>query len=105
MSGHIDLKGCAAEPVINALIADLEKRYGELKVQRDNFEHVGIQHCKQADGSYILHQHHYVEQLRPIGLGSVRAQDLEKDAPGEVIGPYVPLVCAVAWVLVTAPVF
>ena len=105
MSGHIDdLKGTADEPIIKELIDDLEKRYGKLKVQRGNFEHVGIQHCKQSDGSYVLHQHHYVEQLRPMGLDSMKALDVETDAPEHMIGPYVSLTCAMAWVLVTAPV-
>jgi len=105
VSGHIDdLKAAGDDPVIDSLLADLERRCDKLKVVRGDFEHVGIMHARQGDGSYELHQNHYVAQLHPLALDDVTEDDNDKEAPDHLKGPYVSLVCAMAWVIVTSPV-
>ena len=105
LSGHIDdLKGGGDEAVVAALLKDLERRYGKLKVQRENFEHVGIQHERQPDGSYKLHQNHYIEQLRALSLDDTSALPADQTAPEHLISPFISLVCAMSWVLTTMPV-
>ena len=66
ISGHIDdLKVTGEDAVMKQLLDNLEERYDRLKVQKDSFEHVGIRHDRLPDGSYELHQNHYVAQLHP----------------------------------------
>ena len=104
VSGHIDdLKGASCEAERDLLLKNFEKRYGKLKLSIGSFEHVGIQHVKQADGSYVLHQHHYVEQLHPLSLDDIKDFTPDQAAPEHLVSPYISLVCAMAWTLVTSP--
>ena len=67
LSTHVDdLKGASTEAVAKEIPAVVEREFGTLKVQWREFEHTGVQHRQDADGTVHTSQDHYVRQLRPI---------------------------------------
>ena len=84
LSAHVDdLKVTGTPTMINMLLTELAKMFGELKVQRKTFEHCGIIYQQHDDYSVTTHQNHYVLGLKPIDTTSVDVtkptQPLTKD--------------------------
>ena len=62
-SSHVDDLKLAGEPaLIQHILSVLTTLFGKLKVVHKSFEHCGIWHeYQESDGSYHLHQNHFVE--------------------------------------------
>jgi hypothetical protein len=70
---HIDDEGAGGtEAVLAELIKGMTARFGELKVQRDQFRHIGHEHEQtwHADGSTTIRedQEFYSETIKPIPI-------------------------------------
>jgi len=103
VSSHVDdAKGGAEPEVYAALKEKLESKYGKMKWEVGDFEHTGVKHEKIEDG-YALHQEHYAKQLRPLSVDEVAHSDAEDAAPEQLAGPFISLVCGMAWLLLTCP--
>ena len=75
-SKHVDdLKGASTKVVFDQLCAKLKENFGDLTIQIQTFEHLGITHEKKPDFSVVCSQDHYVKQLRPMSLDSLPADE------------------------------
>jgi hypothetical protein len=65
LSTHVDdLKGTGEPETTEKVLKFLEKEFGTLKTQYDNFTHCGIAHeTDEETGHIIMHQHEYAKQL------------------------------------------
>jgi len=101
VSSHVDDAKGGADPEVFTILKDkLEKKYGKMKWETGDFEHTGVKHEKVKDG-YVLHQEHYAQQLRPLALDEIKHADADDDASEHLAGPFVSLVCGMAWLLLT----
>ena len=81
-------------------IADaFEKHVGEFKKKVGDFEHCGIMHKQLEDGPIVIHQNHYVNQLKPIPL--TKEQSMDALCSPTDSGAYTSLLGGVAWVVNT----
>ena len=102
LSTHVDdLKITGTVDFTQFILSFLEKEFGALKVQKDKFEHCGLIHEANPDGSIIVHQNHYGERLKPIDLTGVTL-----DQPTAACSPmqceaYSSGVGAIAWMAQT----
>ena len=105
LSTHVDdLKGGCTSSVFCGLRAKLEQKYGDLTLSRPPFECIGVIH--QQDGvtkAITCSQDHYVKQLRPIDVATIR--DLPPSAPvsAALHGLFTSLLGAIAWLVLTRP--
>ena len=82
-STHVDDLKCTGEPkALDDLQKGLEAAFGKLKVEIGSFEHCGIKHFEQEDGSLTLSQDHYVTQLKRIPISAS-----ERASPDTVCSP------------------
>ena len=67
LSVHVDdIKTTGLPNEIEKLLKILTDHFDELKLERDNFEHLGLKHTLEADGSRSVSQEHYVQELKLI---------------------------------------
>jgi len=71
-SAHVDdLKLGGEQKFIEYLLGELTKLFGKLKIVHNSFEHCGIKHELQEDGSYLLHQNHFAARMPSVDLTDV----------------------------------
>jgi len=64
LSTHVDdVKGCGDAATVDHVLRTLAAEFGELKTVYDNFVHCGITHQTMPDGTLVLHQQDYAQQL------------------------------------------
>ena len=103
VSVHVDdLRITGETAVINALIKALESHFDALKLEWDNFEHLGLKHCLHEDGSRSVSQQHYVSELRSIPDDDLRHNPSVLVA-ADVACMFMSLLGGVAWVTQTRP--
>ena len=66
-----DLKLAGEANFVAYLLHELEKLFGKLKIVHGTFEHCGIKHELQTDGSYLLHQNHFATRMPDVDLAGV----------------------------------
>ena len=54
------------EDQLNLVLKVLTEHFDKLKVEKDNFEHLGLRHVLEPNGSRSVSQEHYVNELRFI---------------------------------------
>ena len=79
------------------------RKFGKLKQMEGSFEHCGVHHVMIPNGGYLLHQAHYTRQLHPLPEDEIRGWQDYRPVPPRLASPYVSLVCAMAWMLLTVP--
>ena len=68
-SAHVDDLKIAGEPAfVTHILNELTKLFGKLKIVHKTFEHCGIKHELQEDGSYLLHQNHFAARMPVVDL-------------------------------------
>ena len=73
---HVDdLKGASTEETFDEICKKLKDEFGELTIQKRDFEHLGIMHHQLEDFSVERSQDHYVKQLRLMSLDSLPNDD------------------------------
>ena len=99
LSAHVaDLKGACRKEVALQLIAHLEKHFGKVKIDYDEFIHTGVKHERKKDG-VMTHQFAYVEQLKPLLVP--RGGNDDAEAEGEIREGFHSLLGGVAWIVIT----
>ena len=78
-SAHVDDLKIAGEPaLVKHILASLSVQFGRLKIVEKSFEHCGIWHELQEDGSYHLHQNHFAERMKVPDMTGI-----PKDVPSQ----------------------
>ena len=96
MTAHVDcLKITGVESEITSVLKGLEEAFDTLKLERDNFEHLGLKHALHDDDSPSVNQNHYVAELRPIAEAELKQMDPDAQ--------FQSLLGGVAWVSQTRP--
>ena len=102
VSVHVDdlkLTGIPAE--IAEAIKVLEQAFDALKIEKNNFDHLGLRHRLHSDGSRTVDQKHYVEELRPIPEGSLRIKNANDGVDETVSHQFMSLLGGIAWTVQT----
>ena len=101
-SAHVDdIKLAGEEQVVTYILRQLTKWFGELKVSRGSFEHCGILHDLQSNGSYHLHQNHFAQRLKNVDLTGVSVKMTTQLLNEEQLQRYMSSLGSVAWLVQT----
>ena len=104
LSIHIDdLKITGTPSEQSALIKALEEKFDAMKIEKDNFEHLGVMHRLHVDGSRTLSQENYVKELRPIAEAELKLLSSDESVSELVKSQYMSLLGGLAWVVQTRP--
>ena len=101
LSIHVDdLKITGEKDEIKTVLALLTSSFDELKIETNNFEHLGLKHTLEQDGSRTLSQEHYISELKFIPEA-----DCRNDNPLslELKSQFMSLLGGVAWTVQTRP--
>ena len=103
MSVHVDdLKMTGETAEMESIIKLLTEHFDELKLEKDNFEHLGLRHELHADGSRSVNQEHYVSELAFINEEGCKSRPTEL-VDETMKSQYLSLLGGVAWVVQTRP--
>ena len=104
LSIHIDdLKITGIPSEQENLVKALEEKFDAMKIERDNFEHLGVTHRLLDDGSRTLSQENYVKELRPIAEAELKILSSQEFVNEQVKSQYMSLLGGLAWVVQTRP--
>ena len=102
LSIHVDdLKITGESSEIDAVLKLLTESFDELKLATDNFEHLGLKHSLEKDGSRIVSQEHYIAELRFIPEDGCKGST-EPVSP-DLKSKFMSLLGGVAWTVQTRP--
>ena len=104
-SSHVDdMKGGGTDSERASFLEALKKEFGDLKVQLDAFECIGVWHHQDPVTKEIYtHQQHCVPQILKIDESRFAFAADETDATEAGQSAYMSIVGALAWLLVTIP--
>ena len=104
LSVHVDdLKLTGTDACIKEILACLEKEFDSLKLEFDNFTHLGLMHQLHSDGSRSVNQTHYIRELKPIAEAELRLRPKTEQVEDALQKLYMSLVGGLAWVVQTRP--
>ena len=95
-----DIKMTGLDDEMKSVLQTLSEHFDELKLERDNFEHLGLKHVLESDGSRTISQEHYVKELRFISEAECR-NDVEVSPA--VCSKFMSLLGGIAWTVQTRP--
>ena len=99
MSIHVDdIKICGQPKLMQLVIQKLEESFDALKLEKNNFIHLGLQHVTNDDGSISISQEHYISELRTIPDEKLKVKNRDEDLDDEYQGYYRSLLGGLAWV-------
>ena len=102
LTKHVDdLKIGGLEPVVNHLVAELEKVFGKLTQHRGTFTNTGIRHVTLSCGSIQCDQDEYLKALCPIVHSELVGAAAETAVSPAVHELYRSLLGALAYALLT----
>ena len=102
MSVHVDdIKLCGETSLMEQTIRKLESHFDALKLEKENFLHLGLQHTTLKDGSISVSQTHYINELREIPEDKLKLQDKQELADDEFKQYYMSLLGGLAWCVQT----
>ena len=103
MSSHVDdLKGGGDDEIRDRVLRELEREFGEPKVQFEKFECIGIMHEQDPVSKEIwTHQKHYVKQLKPIATERYCVAKAEEPVSEATHVAFRLLLGAIAWLTLT----
>ena len=97
-STHVDdLKFGGFPDLLDHLLKELSAQFGVLKICRDSFEHCGIMHELQSDGSYWLHQNHFAQRLQTVDMSAVPITTPKALLSPALVAVYMSALGSVAW--------
>ena len=101
VSTHVDdLKITGLQRQMQALMSCLTGHFDELKTATDNFEHLGLKHTKNEDGTRQVSQDHYVSELKHVPEGGLKS-NLDEPVNDAVRTKFSSLLGGLAWVTQT----
>ena len=104
MTTHVDdLKITGHDAEIAKVIKGLEEAFDTLKLEYDNFEHLGLRHTLNKDMSRSISQNHYIAELKPIADADIRLMNPEQAVDDTLKAQFQSLLGGVAWVAQTRP--
>ena len=83
------------------VVSQLESHFDSVKLEKDNFVHLGLQHSLQEDGSITVSQSRYIAELREIPEGGLRSLGKEDLVDEQQQHLYRSLLGGGAWVTQT----
>ena len=102
MSVHVDdIKLCGERTIMEQTIRKLESHFDALKLEKENFLHLGLQHTTLKDGSISVSQTHYINELREIPEDKLKLQDKQEPADDEFKQYFMSLLGGLAWCVQT----
>ena len=102
MSVHVDdIKLCGEKTIMEQTIRKLESHFDALKLEKENFLHLGLQHTTLKDGSISVSQTHYINELREIPEDKLKLQDKQEPADDEFKQYFMSLLGGLAWCVQT----
>jgi hypothetical protein len=106
ISLHVDdtfITGLVRE--LKWLHTELEKRFGTVKCEKNDFKHFGIMVSRDPVGNISHDQRFYIDQLKPIAFDSVNGRRLlESPASAREKTDMRSLIGGISWVSMTSPV-
>ena len=104
LSVHVDDLKMTGEPQqITRAVKILEEEFDALKLEEDNFDHLGLKHALESDGSRTVSQDHYISELRPIAEASLKVSSGDTCVGPELAQKFMSLLGGVAWCTQTRP--
>ena len=104
VSVHVDdLKLTGLPKEISHAIKALESAFDAMKIERDNFDHLGLRHKLHPDGSRSIDQNHYVAEMRPIPQADLKLKSPDEPVDATVAQQYMSLLGGIAWTVQTRP--
>jgi hypothetical protein len=89
---------------LQELRTDLEKRFGQMKAEKTNFMHFGVDISRDNSTKDVtMDQRSYVRNLKPIPRKKEKGRTTDSDSNAEEITNYRSLISGVAWVGITSP--
>ena len=99
---HVDdLKGASSEETFDEICKRLSNEFGDLTIQKREFEHLGIVHKHLDDFSVECTQDHYVKQLRLLSLASLPSDEEADVTDADMMSSYSSLIGGAAWTSLT----
>ena len=103
LSVHVDdLKMTGEEDQMNQVLKVLTEHFDEHKVEKDNFEHLGLRHVLEPNGSRSVSQEHYVNELRFIVIAETGSPQ-DEPVNGDLKSQFMSLLGGIAWTVQTRP--
>ena len=101
-SAHVDdLKLAGEASLVEKILAHLSELFGKLKIARGSFEHCGIWHEIQKDGSYHLHQRHFADRMKLIDLSEVSLDKPTEKLNDTQVSVFLSALGSLAWLIQT----
>ena len=101
---HVDDLKLTGEPKhIDTAISVLEKEFDSLKIEEDNFTHLGLKHTVESDGTRCVSQEHYIAELKPIPESDLKQLKPETTVSADVQKFFMSLLGGISWVTQTRP--
>ena len=102
LSKHVDdLKIAGQKHHVEQLIAHIERVFGKMKGDYDDFTNCGVHQSRSADGSVTLDQDEYIDALIPIRHVDLVKAKADQPAGGPLPDLFVSLLGAAAYALLT----
>ena len=80
MTTHVDdIKMCGRPQTMSWVVKQLEEQFNSIKLEKNNFVHLGLQHTLCKDGSMEISQTQCISELKPIPTESLKV--MPKDQP------------------------
>eukprot|EP00435_Cladocopium_sp_Y103_P048141 s730_g14.t1 len=102
MTIHVDdIKMCGRPETMSWVVKQLEEQFDSIKLEKNNFVHLGLQHTLCEDGSMEVSQTHYISELKPIPTDSLKVMPKDQPVDEEFQHLFRSLLGGIAWVTQT----
>ena len=102
LSKHVDdLKIAGEKRHVEQLISHIERVFGKMKGDYDDFTNCGVHQSRAADGTVTLDQDEYINALIPIRHADLVKAKSDQPAGGQLPDLFVSLLGAAAYALLT----
>ena len=96
-----DIKMCGNPQTMSWVVKQLEEQFDSIKLEKNNFVHLGLQHTLCKDGSMEISQSHYISELKPIPTESLKVMPKDQPVNEEFQHLFRSLLGGIAWVTQT----
>jgi hypothetical protein len=105
ISLHVDDTLATGERwALTELHSELEKRFGTMKAEKNNFRHFGVDISRDDKTKDVqMCQRSYIANLKPITRQKEKGRTVDSDANEKEITDFRSLISGIAWVGITSP--
>ena len=102
MTIHVDdIKMCGDPDLMKSVVSQLESNFDSVKLEKNNFVHLGLEHALQEDGSITVSQSHYISELRHIPEDQLKTMEKDALVDEHYRQLFMSLLGGVAWIVQT----